>query len=359
VACHSQGGVGGSGGSGANVTLFTAPPAAKGGQPRQGVLHRHAVTPDFQETFAHVHPALARFAVFQERITLMKIKADGREIEEPALPPNTGDVAFGRRNTPALFGARLIDEIPERVILAGERRQRLRLGDGSDRPVGRARRLANGRVGKFGWKGQGDSLAGFVEAACANELGLGNPGQAQPTPLGRADYRPAGLDLTQAQCDQLTAFVAALPRPVEKTQWGRTELTPAVAGKRLFTEIGCAKCHTPNLGDVEGLYSDLLLHRMGRDLEDHGGSGFYGAPPPSVPDAPTPPPDTFADEWRTPPLWGVADSGPYLHDGRAKTLADAIRLHGGQASASAQRYASLGTHQQEQVLAFLGTLRAP
>jgi CxxC motif-containing protein (DUF1111 family) len=365
VACHNQGGVGVGGGSGANVTLFTAPPARKSRQRRQGVLHRDAVTPDFQETFAHVDPSLAKFAAFQAKMLPMKPKADGREIEEPELPRNTGPaVTFSRRNTPALFGARLIDEIPERVILAEERRQRLRFGVAADdgdglSGGGRARRLADGRVGRFGWKAQGGSLAGFVEAACANELGLGNPGQAQPTPLGRSDYRPAGLDLTQAQCDQLTAFVAALPRPIEKLPGGHAEVSKAVAGKRLFKEIGCANCHTPNLGAALGLYSDLLMHRMGQGLGDNGGSGFYGAPPPPVLDGPTSPPDTFADEWRTPPLWGVADSGPYLHDGRAKTLADAIRLHGGQASAAALRYASLGPNQQEQVLAFLGTLRAP
>ena len=68
---------------------------------------------------------------------------------------------------------------------------------------------------------------------------------------------------------------------------------------------------------------------------------------------------TSPSEWRTPPLWGVADSAPYLHDGRAATLAEAIKLHAGQASSSANRFAGLSDVQQEELIAFLNTLRAP
>ena len=64
-------------------------------------------------------------------------------------------------------------------------------------------------------------------------------------------------------------------------------------------------------------------------------------------------------EWRTPPLWGVRDSGPYLHDGRANTLEQAIALHGGEAARSAQRFYELSPEERMQVLAFLKSLRAP
>ena len=126
-------------------------------------------------------------------------------------------------------------------------------------------------------------------------------------------------------------------------------------GQRLFDQIGCASCHTPQLGSVAGLYSDLLLHRMGQDLE---GGGSYNQPPPSLPgssssEGPLP------DEWRTPPLWGVADSAPYLHDGRAATLEDAILLHAGQAAPAAGHFARLRPQEKEQLLAFLKSLRAP
>jgi CxxC motif-containing protein (DUF1111 family) len=211
-------------------------------------------------------------------------------------------------------------------------------------------------VGRFGWKGQSSSLASFVRAACANELGLGNPGQEQPRPLGRPDYQPPGLDLTDEQCDQLTAFVANLPRPDERLPEDPAAAADARAGKGLFRSVGCADCHTPDLGGVGGLYSDLLLHRMGEELQ---GGGSYNEPPrPVNPDTPSgdgPSPG----EWRTPPLWGVADSAPYLHDGRAPTLEEAIALHGGQGADAARRFAGLGGPRQAQLVAFLKTLRAP
>ena len=64
-------------------------------------------------------------------------------------------------------------------------------------------------------------------------------------------------------------------------------------------------------------------------------------------------------EWRTPPLWGVADSAPYLHDGRAATLEEAIRLHSGQGARSAGNFAGLKSAEKAQLIAFLKALRAP
>ena len=64
-------------------------------------------------------------------------------------------------------------------------------------------------------------------------------------------------------------------------------------------------------------------------------------------------------EWRTPPLWGTADSAPYLHDGRAETLVDAIALHGGEADACTKRFFELPVGERMAVLEFLSCLRAP
>jgi CxxC motif-containing protein (DUF1111 family) len=114
-----------------------------------------------------------------------------------------------------------------------------------------------------------------------------------------------------------------------------------------------------------GIYSDLLLHDMGIDLEASSGyrqTDCNGLTPP----APPIPNEKFAAsqqptpaEWRTAPLWGVADSAPYLHDGRAATLEAAIEQHAGEAASAAARYNSLPADQQQAVLAFLKTLRAP
>jgi cytochrome c peroxidase len=65
------------------------------------------------------------------------------------------------------------------------------------------------------------------------------------------------------------------------------------------------------------------------------------------------------EEWRTPPLWGLRDSAPYLHDGRANTVDEAIRLHGGEASSAAQRYRQSSPRDQAQLQAFLLSLAAP
>ncbi len=357
LACHRQGGAGGSGPFETNVNLFTVRPQAAwggaAGTPRQGVVHTQAVSPAFQETFAHVSPALP--GSYPPLANAAALPAKG--VRGLTFPQG---INISQRKTPALFGAGLIDAIPDRDIIANERRERLKWGLASPKergvvPVGRVQRMADGRIGRFGWKAQTVSLTEFVRAACANELGLGNPGQAQPQPLGTASYPPVGYDLTLAQCDQLTEFVNSLPRPVERMPGEPDAARNVIAGKALFHTVGCADCHTPDVGSVRGLYSDLLLHEMGEALE---GGGDYNDRPiddPAFESGKGPLPA----EWRTPPLWGVARSAPYLHDGRAPTLEESIRQHGGQGQKSAGRYASLPTDEQEQLIAFLKSLDTP
>jgi CxxC motif-containing protein (DUF1111 family) len=365
AACHHQSGSGGSGAVEHNVTTFVVQ-GADGPPLRQGVIHAFATAEVYKETLALLDPSLPRISQPTLGQLLPGHVIRGKRIRidrdnEPGLPqlPN---VKLSQLNTPALFGIGLIDAIPEQDIIANERQQRLRFAmapsDTETVPVGRVARLADGRIGRFGWKAQMASLSDFVQAACANELGLGNPGQRQPVSLAQPDLTPGGLDLTQMQCDQITAFVAALPRPMERAP--SSTGTRAHAGKGIFTKIGCADCHAPSLGSVDGLYSDLLLHRMGMELESSNAS--YG-----IPIIPTRPKDNIAaspstaplpDEWRTPPLWGVADSAPYMHDGRAATLEEAIQQHGGQGAGAAQRFQGLNGAEQTQLIAFLKSLRA-
>jgi CxxC motif-containing protein (DUF1111 family) len=363
TACHHKGGVGGSGGIEDNVTAFSIRTVA-GGPAREGVVHTYAIDKDSAETLADVDASLPR--VSQVKLTdLINVRRNASNngcgpIRPEVVSRFPQGVDVSQRNTPALFGAKLIDEIPDRAIIANEKKERLKWGlarsDGEDVPVGHASRLANGRVGHFGWKAQTASLSDFVQAACANELGLGNPGQAQPRPLGKKNYQsPSGYDLTTQQCDQLTAYVASLGRPVERLPADARERARVVAGKKRFAAIGCADCHTPDVASVQGIYSDLLLHKMGEALV---GGGSYGEPPAPLPNFP-PGEGPSPSEWRTPPLWGVADSAPYLHDGRAASLDEAIRLHGGQAARAVRSYSNLGTGERDEVIAFLQTLKAP
>jgi CxxC motif-containing protein (DUF1111 family) len=356
VFCHSLGGTGGGGGLMANVTTYgVRTPGAEG--VREGVLHNNG-----GDDLAFVAPGLPSITVDTVR---------NRELPRAGVPFKPGTtlalprgVRISQLNTPALFGAKLIDDLPESAIIANEKAQRLRFGmapsGGTDYPVGRATRTASGKIGRFGWKAQTATLGAFVRAACANELGLSNPSQAQPVVMTNPSYSPAGLDLSDAQCDQLTAFVGSLSRPTERAE-NPAQAESAEKGKKLFASVGCADCHVPDVGNVKGLYSDLLLHHMGADLE--GGGSYYDTPlPPPVPISPTDPDPTgpaTPAEWRTPPLWGVKDSAPYMHDGRANTLEEAIRLHTGQGAASAARFNKLNVIEQGQLIAFLNTLRAP
>src|SRR5439155_2207339 len=147
--------------------------------------------------------------------------------------------------------------------------------DFSDVPVGRVRQLADGRVGKFGWKGQAATLEDFVATACSSELGLGTPSKEQAKPLHLPNYPSAAPDLNRKQFNSLVAFVSTLPRPVEVAPPDPAARKQAAEGKKLFRAVGCATCHTPDLGGVKGVYSDFLLYT----LEDENGNpdgGSYG-----------------------------------------------------------------------------------
>jgi CxxC motif-containing protein (DUF1111 family) len=123
-------------------------------------------------------------------------------------------------------------------------------------------------------------------------------------------------------------------------------------GEEVFASVGCADCHTPSLDGVAGLYSDLLLHKLEDDRE---GSGYGRVNP----DLPVPGDQPLPNEWKTPPLWGVADTAPYFHDGESPTLESAILRHSLQARHVTARYRNLPVADQKAVIQFLESLRAP
>jgi CxxC motif-containing protein (DUF1111 family) len=354
VACHSQGGGGGGGPVEHNVTVYGLSPAVAPKDrpiPPIGVVHSHAIKPEFQERLNNVLPGLpATPSIPLEQLT------DRSRVIFP-----TG-VTVTQRNTPALFGDGLLDAVPEEALHAEQRRNSevariVGLSRAKDSKIrGRVARLPDGRLGRFGWKAEFASLDDFVRAACANELGLSNPTRAQATSLARRDYQPKGTDLSDAQCVLIGDFLRDLPAPVQVVPKDPTARAHVENGSKHFAAIGCADCHTPDLGPIQGFYSNLLLHDMGSDLASS--TGYYGEPPapPGSSGEKAPP---VANEWRTPPLWGVADSAPYLHDGRAKSIEEAINLHKGEASDVTAKFAALPKQDQDDLVAFLQTLRAP
>ena len=282
-----------------------------------------------------------------------------------------GNVAMrsSQRNPTPLFGMGQIDAIPDAAIEAAARRRH----PNSPQVNGRVGRLADGRIGRFGWKAQVATLREFVLQAAAIEMGLEVPGHAQAGDPRIPPLKAQGLDLNRDECDALTAFVRSLPAPKVEHAANIRETRTLKAGKSLFKSVGCADCHVEKLGSVEGLYSDLLLHAMAPELADTPSYAAFlsGADAPAAHANANPHPNAAEgrqarrtgpvteEEWRTPPLWGLRDSAPYLHDGRAANLDEAIRLHGGEATAAARRYRQLSPRDQAELRAFLVSFVAP
>jgi hypothetical protein len=394
VACHNLGAPGGGGPGSKNVDILTVARVRRddrghgpgsgrdgqfGGHPGFGeatslVLHRFGTDPAYEA--ARVAwlggrdlgtPPVRQEAppdgpeALELELVRQSVPSAGIERQVRASRRSASDAVHSQRNPTALFGAGRIDAIPDAAIEAAA---------GAARSVhpeikGRACRLEGGRIGRFGWKAQVASLEDFVLTACAVELGLEVPGHAQGAdPLDPAAKAP-GLDLDAADCQALVAYVRDLPAP-DRLPSGDSEALRA--GEKFFRVVGCAECHVPKLGEVEGIYSDLLLHDMGPDTSDTGSYGVFrpgqGRPTTETiaggqPGAPHESVGASRQEWRTPPLWGVRDSGPYLHDGRAETLEQAIALHGGEGRKTALRYFALSPGGRTAVIAFLKSLIAP
>lgn len=348
VECHFQGGVGGGGSNEHNVLAFMVHPAPERLDVQFGLVHHKAVDVSFQESKELVG------SFFPSIPGGLRID-NGCGVKFRDFNP----VRFQPINTTALFGAGWIDRISDKTIRHNRNHRAVStivgevVGDFEEVVHGRLRILEDGRVGRFGWKAQFATLEEFVAAACANELGLGNPLMDQATPVSKQDYQPNERDLNQQQFAALVSFVDTLPRPVQILPDAPSEHQKILLGEKLFHEIRCASCHTPSLGGVDGIYSDLMLHRI-ENRKRNGGSYVDIDPvtplPGHVPDP---------EEWRTPPLWGVADSAPYFHDGRSQTLKAAIIRHGGDARHVAKAFKDLSSSGQNAIIAFLKSLKAP
>ncbi len=390
VGCHHQGPSNGGGGSaGTNIEIITPAPVGSQqfspgfyyafsfnygpdgfeyriGDPSQLTTRRPAANARNIGELVRIHPGFRDAA----GVVLHRYgnDADYRVWREWVLGQH-GTIAMrsSQRNPTPLFGVGLIDAIPDAAIEAAARRKH----PGSPQVNGRIGRLADGRIGRFGWKAQTATLREFVLSAAAVEMGLEVPGHAQAGDPRIPPLKAPGLDLDRGECDALTAFVRSLPSPKVQTTANPRDAKALKAGKALFKSTGCADCHAEKLGNVEGLYSDLLLHAMSPELADTPSYGAFLAGADAQPANANPNPNPAGarparraglvteEEWRTPPLWGLRDSAPYLHDGRAPTLDDAIRLHGGEATAAARRYRQLPPRDQAQLQAFLVSLVAP
>ncbi|MFW6050060.1 MAG: di-heme oxidoredictase family protein [Myxococcota bacterium] len=280
---------------------------------------------------------VARHGIFEEGV--FTTPAQGtmahRHALDPMRPPiDAAANVFEVRQTPALFGLGLIDRIPEETIRA------LEDPENEDGVSGRAHELPDGRLGRFGWKANVPSLEEFTRDAMSNELGMSLPAQEGLTFGFTADDDDVpDPEISLAELDDLNFFLESLAPPP------RTRRVPALedAGEVVFEQVGCADCHVPELETADGtpvpLYSDLLLH----DVMPPGAVGIADG-------------DAGHREVRTPPLWGLGRTAPYMHDGRSFTVEDAILRHDTEAAPAREAFLQLTAEDRAALIAFLESL---
>ncbi|MGB5324589.1 MAG: di-heme oxidoredictase family protein, partial [Pseudomonadales bacterium] len=262
---------------------------------------------------------------------------------------------FSPRIAPQLVGLGLLEAIDEAdiVALADE------TDSNSDGISGRLQLVidpvtSENRIGRFGWKATQPSVKQQVAAALNTDIGVMT--SVLPNPdcgASQTNCGPAGSELSDQHLDELTAYVALLGVSA------RRDLADpaALQGEVLFDTAGCNSCHVDTFqtspyhphaelrNQTIHPYTDLLLHDMGPGLASTLTEG-----------------NASGSEWRTAPLWnigltsGVSGGEAYLHDGRARTLHEAIMWHGGEAQASQQAYEAMTPTQQNAMITFLKSL---
>ncbi len=200
-------------------------------------------------------------------------------------------------------------------------------------------------IGRFGLKARQPSLDDFAADAFQGDMGLTSPMRPDelPNPDQLTDDAKPGIDLDLDTINRVADYMRLLAIPERQAADPR--------GRELFEQVQCSVCHVPSLrtradypipalaGIDAPVYTDLLLHDMGPDLAD--GLDDQSA---------------TGSEWRTAPLIGVRLLRAYLHDGRAKTVEQAIEQHGGQAAASVQAFQGLSDGDRASLIEFVNSL---
>jgi len=283
----------------------------------------------------------------------------GGVIFQGELIPDEATIVAGRR-TPQTFGLGLVDAVPDAMLLVLAFKQRLLTPDTAGRPnFITDLRTGQRRIGRLGWKAAVPNLTNFSGDAYKEEMGITTPGWL-PDSDGRTidEENPPQGDFDMLAFNPVTSpnepdiedvvlfadFMTFLAPPP------RGPITADVRlGEAVFTRIGCADCHVPALltGNHPSAalrfrmfspFSDFLLHDMG-ELGDEIEQG-----------------EASGNEMRTAPLWGLRTQQSFLHDGRAKTVSEAILQHAGQGTRSRNRFRLLSERDRMRLMAFLNSL---
>jgi CxxC motif-containing protein (DUF1111 family) len=363
----------------ARVSMFLRLSVPGGGAP-EGISDWIATSPDpvyggqLQDLAAPGHTTEGRMEISWTDVPVTL--ADGTEVNLRAPTYTFADPAYGvpatglmlsPRVAPQMIGLGLLEAIPAADILA--------LADeydaNNDGISGRAQIVPSVEfgvpmLGRFGLKAGSPTIKEQTAGAFAGDMGLSttlipdpwgdcSTGQTacQAAPHGQEPGIRDGLEVDRESLDLVTFYSRNLGVPERR----KVDDPYVLRGKEVFYTIGCQSCHTPKHvthrldGQPEQSfqliwpYTDLLLHDMGPGLADHRPEGR-----------------ATGREWRTPPLWGigltelVSGHTQFLHDGRARSLLEAILWHGGEAQSQRDAVAALPKADREALLAFIGSL---
>ena len=259
---------------------------------------------------------------------------------------------------PPMIGLGLLEAIPAEAI-AAQVQQQDAMGLAGRINTVPDHRSGDDALGRFGWKAAQPSVRQQSLDAFVNDLGitsgLFSEDNCTPAQTQCAALPSGGQPELQANIEDAVSFYANHLAPPARRDHDRPDV---LEGEALFSSLGCAGCHRPSWTTGEHPtsaalsnqtiwpYTDLLLHDMGTGLAS-----------PLIAHQAGP------QHWRTAPLWGLGHTktvgGPhvgYLHDGRARTLAEAIAWHGGEAAAARDAWAALPAPKRRLVIRFLASL---
>lgn len=276
-------------------------------------------------------------------------------VQDPYLPLPV-QTLISPRNAPPVHGLGLLEAIPEADILALADELDTD-GDGISGKANQVWNVLENRLtpGRFGWKAGQPTAAQQAAGAAHNDMGLTSPYFQTEHCDGQSNCNSglsSGLDIDAETVDLLAFYFQTLAVPAARD----LEAPIIQDGEKLFLEANCQSCHvaqfTTGPHDIQALsgqtifpYTDLLLHDMGEGLADNRSEFLANG-----------------REWRTAPLWGVGltqvinEKATFLHDGRAKTIEEAILWHGGEAEPSKNFYAQLSQEDREKLVAFVSAL---
>jgi CxxC motif-containing protein (DUF1111 family) len=313
----------------------------------------------------HPFTMLTRFGQADTLNGNLFLHLGGPQLQHRAIPGFQTEqipagAVFSKFMPPANTGLGFLDAVPDAAIIALSDPNDAN-GDGiSGRPnwmnpraysTTRVNSISvNGKyIGRFGKKAATYDLLQQTATAYNQDIGITSTYEPFDTYTGQ----PIDPEVSNQRVLDVVFYLQTLKEPIQRN----VSDADVIAGKQVFVNINCGKCHTPQLttgpSPIAPLsnksfspYTDLLLHDMGNGLNDGYTEGT-----------------ALPQEWRTPPLWGLglsknSQGGQYflLHDGRAGTIEEAILLHGGEAQTSRNLFQQLNAQQKQQILKFLESL---